>query len=102
MIVYSVTVHVKESNIEDFIEATKANHLGTRTEEGNLRFDVLQSADEPGRFLLYEVYKSTEAVAEHKKTEHYLKWRETVADWMAKPREGLCHNVICPSEKDKW
>ena len=52
--------------------------------------------------LLYEVYASKEAVAAHKETPHYNKWRETVADWMAKPRAGRMHKIICPEETTMW
>ncbi len=102
MIVYCVTVHVKPEHIDEFIAATVENHRATRQESGNIRFDVLQSGDDPGRFFLYEVYESTEAVGAHKATPHYSTWRETVADWMAKPREGLMHQVVCPEEVDQW
>jgi autoinducer 2-degrading protein len=67
-----------------------------------MRFDVLQSMTDPTRFLLYEAYQSEEEAATHKKTEHYLKWRKTVASWMATPREGITHRVICPKDRSKW
>ena len=96
MIVTTVLVHVKSEHINDFIEASKKNHEASIRESGNMRFDVLQSRDDPSRFLLYEAYESDEAAAAHKKTEHYLEWRETVADWMAEPRQGIPYNAICP------
>ncbi len=102
MIVTTVIVYVKPENIDDFIEASKKNHQCSIQEPGNMRFDVLQCTDDPSRFLLYEAYESEEAAAYHKKTEHYLKWRDTVADWMAKPREGIPHKVICPGDRKKW
>ena len=102
MIVYCVTVHVKPGHEDDFAAATVENHLNTRQEPGNLRFDVLRSADEPSKFFLYEVYDSSESVAAHKETAHYLKWRETVADWMEKPRERRMHHVVCPTGSPEW
>ena len=98
MIVDCVAVYVKKEHIGDFIEASTANHLGAVAEPGNLRFDVLQCADDPSRFLLYEAYESPDAVKAHKETSHYLAWRDTVAPWMAKPREGVSYNVICPAD----
>ena len=100
MICTCVHVYVKEENIDDFIQASIPNHQGSIQEPGNLRFDVLQSKDEPSKFLLYEAYESEEDAKAHKNTEHYLKWRETVADWMAKPREGVPYNIICPQRKE--
>ena len=102
MIAYCVNVYVKKENVGDFIAATIENHKGTIQEQGNMRFDVLQRGDDSSKFMLYEVYESEEAVSEHKKTPHYLKWRETVTGWMAKPREGVSHAVICPKDRSLW
>ena len=46
--------------------------------------------------MLYEAYETAEGAAAHKQTEHYLTWRETVAPWMAQPRQGKPYNVIAP------
>jgi autoinducer 2-degrading protein len=83
-----VHVHIKPERVTDFIEATQRNHQASVKEPGNCRFDVLQLADEPTRFVLYEAYASEADASAHKSTEHYLRWRETVADWMAEPRAG--------------
>ena len=102
MIVTCVAVYVKKEHIDDFINASVENHKGSINEPGNMRFDVLQSKDDPSRFLLYEAYESEEASAAHKKTAHYLKWKETVSGWMAQPREGIPYTVICPEERSQW
>lgn len=96
MIVTTVIVYVKEEHIEDFIKATIANHTESVKEPGNLRFDVLQCTDDPTRFTLYEAYESDDAAKAHKNTAHYLKWRETVESYMAKPRQGIPHKVVAP------
>ena len=102
MVVTAVMVQVKPDSITGFIEATIKNHEGAVREPGNLRFDVLQNADDPSRFMLYEVYESEEAAAAHKKTAHYLAWKKAVEDWMQKPRTGVPYDVIMPPEKNKW
>lgn len=102
MIVNAVTVHVKPEHVAEFIAATRKNHEGTRTEPGNHRFDVLQSADDPARFLLYEVFAGDEAVEAHRKTPHYLAWRAAVEPMMAKPREGRMHRIIAPENPAAW
>ena len=83
-----VHVRVKPDGVDAFIEASAANHRASVEEPGNRRFDVLRSAEDPCRFLLYEAYLDAEAAAAHKRTDHYLAWRETVADMMAEPRRG--------------
>ncbi|MDF2723341.1 MAG: Antibiotic biosynthesis monooxygenase [Paenibacillus sp.] len=102
MIVTIVKVYVKPEHVESFIAATVENHQGSVQEPGNLRFDILQHRDDPAAFTLYEAYESDEASARHKETPHYLKWRDTVAPWMAKPREGTPHRVIAPAESSRW
>jgi len=102
MIVTVVNVVVKPENIEQFIEATIENHQNSIKEKGNLRFDFLQYRDNPSAFTLYEAYESDEVAAAHKKTAHYLKWRDAVESWMAKPREGIAPNVLAPLGKSAW
>ena len=89
MIATLVFVDVKPENVEDFRAITLYNHENSRKEAGNVRFDVLQDNSNPTQFLLYEVFESEEAAAFHKTTEHYLKWRETVAPYMASPRKAI-------------
>ncbi len=96
MIVTCVYVWVKTENVEEFIQASLENHRYSIQEPGNLRFDVLQSSTDPTQFLIYEAYDSPEAAATHKQTPHYLKWKETVAPWMAKPREGVPYLALAP------
>jgi autoinducer 2-degrading protein len=92
-----VYVTVKPEHIDDFIEASRQNHEASVLEPGNRRFDVLQSAEDPARFVLYEAYESAADAASHKETAHYRTWRETVADWMAEPRRGEPFSGLFPT-----
>ncbi|MCL5802111.1 MAG: antibiotic biosynthesis monooxygenase, partial [Gammaproteobacteria bacterium] len=47
-----VHVHVLSQHVDDFITATRANHEASVREPGNRRFDVLQSVEDPARFIL--------------------------------------------------
>jgi autoinducer 2-degrading protein len=96
MVVACVHVRVKSEYVDDFIAASKENHLGSVREEGNLRFDICQSRQDPTVFLLYEAYSSQEAAAAHKETVHYRKWRDSVTDWMAEPRSADQYSLLFP------
>jgi autoinducer 2-degrading protein len=98
MIVTLVRIWVNKPHIDEFITATIENHANTIKEPGNLRFDVLHDAADPARFVLYEVFESDEAIAVHKSTSHYIKWRDLVAGWMAQPRQGIRYQVVRPVE----
>lgn len=91
-----VYVQVKPQHIADFVEASRLNHEASIQEPGNLRFDVLQLADDPSRFMLYKAYQTKADAATHKETSHYKRWRESVADWMAAPREGVAYKGLFP------
>ncbi len=93
-----VHVHVKPEHLEAFIQATRRNHEASIREPGCVRFDVLQDAQDPARFVLYEAYRSTEDAAAHKRTPHYLQWREAVSEWMAEPRRGDPYTGLFPAE----
>jgi autoinducer 2-degrading protein len=99
MIVTCVHVHVKPESVNDFIKASTLNHLESVKEPGNLRFDFVQQADDPCRFMIYEAYESDEAAAAHKNTPHYLKWRDIVQEMMVEPRKGVKYNILQPSKK---
>lgn len=88
MLATIVAVDVRPECIEAFKRISVYNHENSRKEPGNVRFDVLQSNDDPTKFFLYEVYEDADAAAAHKKTEHYLRWRDEVAAYMASPRHG--------------
>ncbi len=102
MIVTFVHVWVNPLYIGEFIEACKENHYESVKEPGNLRFDILQDAADPAKFTLYEAYDSEESSKAHKETLHYKVWRDKVAGWMAKPREGVKHVIICPQDPSAW
>jgi (4S)-4-hydroxy-5-phosphonooxypentane-2,3-dione isomerase len=94
MYVVAVTVFVKPESVQPFIAATLVNARNTRRESGNARFDLLQSEEDPARFLLYECYKSKDDFTAHQQTPHYLTWKSTVADMMAQPRQGVRHHAL--------
>ena len=99
MTVTLVHVNVKPEYIRTFIEATRVNRELSVKEPGNLRFDILQDEKDPGKFVLYEAYESEQFAATHKETAHYKVWRDTVAPWMSRPREGVKHRLLFPLAK---
>ena len=99
MIATCVHVWVNPESMEEFIKVSIENHKKSIKEPGNLRFDILQDKTDLNKFVLYEAYESEEASAAHKKTAHYLKWRDTVKNMMVKPREGVAHFILAPLGK---
>ncbi len=101
MYIVCVQVHVKPEFVDDFIKASKENHEQTRKNEpANVRWDLSQQENDPTHFFIYEVYRTKEDFPAHQQTPHYLKWKETVADWMAEPRVGTRFLNLYPNDGD--
>lgn len=96
MLIVHVHVHVKPESVADFRQATIENARASVQERGIARFDVIQQQDDLTRFVLIEVYRTPEAPAAHKETAHYAKWRDTVADMMAEPRQSVKYGEVYP------
>ena len=101
MFIVHVFVHVQSGSVEAFKEATIENARNSLQEPGVARFDVVQQLDDPTRFVLVEAYRTPGDPAEHKKTAHYQKWRDAVADMMAEPRKSLKYAHVYPDET-RW
>ncbi len=99
MLVVHVQVRVKPEGIVAFKEATLQNARQSLREPGIARFDVLQQAEDPTRFVLVEVYRTAEAPAQHKATPHYQLWRDTVAPLMAEPRQSVKLTNLFPDDR---
>jgi len=93
-----VHVHIKPGCVEAFIAASRTNHEVSVQEPGNRRFDVLQSPEDPTRFVLYEAYVTAADAAAHKQSAHYHAWRSAVVDMMAEPRQGNLYQGLYPAD----
>ncbi len=95
-----VHIHVKPEFVEAFKQATLENAAKSVKETGNIRFDILQQAEDPTRFVLVEIYRTAEASGAHKETAHYKLWRDAVMKMMAEPRQGIRFVNIFPQDAD--
>ena len=98
MLIVHVFVHVEANQVEAFKKATIENARNSIQEQGIARFDLIQEEADPTRFVLVEVYRTLDDPARHKKTEHYLRWRDTVAGMMAEPRTAIKYSNVYPDE----
>jgi quinol monooxygenase YgiN len=94
MPIFHIHIHVKPEFLEAFAEATRENARNSVQEPGITRFEALQEADDPTRFLLMETYRDASDQARHRETAHYLKWRDTVAGMMAEPRTPVKYVAV--------
>jgi quinol monooxygenase YgiN len=100
MLIVHVHIRVKPEFVEEFRQATIENARASVQEPGIARFDVMQLDDDATRFMLTEIYRTPEAVAAHKETAHYAKWRDAVAPMMAEPRQRAQYKAVFPDGND--
>ncbi|MEO5961060.1 MAG: antibiotic biosynthesis monooxygenase [Opitutaceae bacterium] len=100
MLVVHVHVRVKPECVEAFKAVTLANATASLREPGIARFDVMQQADEPTRFVLVEAYRTPAAPAAHKETAHYATWRDAVVPMMAEPRTSAKFANVFPADSE--
>jgi autoinducer 2-degrading protein len=100
MLVVHVHVHVKPECVEAFKAATLENARQSIREPGIARFDAVQQADDPTRFVLVEAYRTPDAPAAHKETKHYQVWRDAVAPMMAEARTSVKFENLFPNDEE--
>jgi (4S)-4-hydroxy-5-phosphonooxypentane-2,3-dione isomerase len=100
MHIVHVDIHVKPEFVEQFIVATIDNASNSVQEPGVVRFDFVQQADDPTRFVLVEIYLTPADGDTHKQTAHYARWRDTVANMMVEARVGTKYVNILPTDEN--
>jgi (4S)-4-hydroxy-5-phosphonooxypentane-2,3-dione isomerase len=99
MLIVHVHVRVQPEFVEQFKEATIENAGNSVKEPGIARFDVVQQQDDLTRFVLVEVYRTSEAPALHRETAHYLAWRDRVESMLAEPRTRVTYSAVYPGDQ---
>jgi (4S)-4-hydroxy-5-phosphonooxypentane-2,3-dione isomerase len=99
LFVVHVHARVKADAVAAFRAASLDNARESVREPGIARFDVVQSREDPTRFVLVEVYRDETAPAAHKQTAHYARWRDAVADLMAEPRTSTRYVNVFPDDR---
>jgi len=70
-----INIKVKHEFLEEFKQICIENAKNSIKEPLIKRFDVLQQADDPTRFILVEAYDNESGIDVHRKTAHYNKWK---------------------------
>ena len=97
MFVQLVHIRIKPGKVAEFLEVFRGNFEGTRQEQGNYRFDVLQDPENENHFVIYEAFENEAAVDAHRMTDHYKATVEGLADLMTTgTREKEFFRLVMP------
>lgn len=75
---FQLLVKVKADKLDEFMEVALHDARESVKEPGNLRFEVYQQADDPTRLVIFEIYRSEEALEFHRQTDYIKTWRAAV------------------------
>jgi (4S)-4-hydroxy-5-phosphonooxypentane-2,3-dione isomerase len=100
LLIVHVDIAVVPDQLQGFLAATEENAVASRRELGVVRFDVLSDRADPNHVVLVEIYRDEAAAAAHKDTGHYQRWRDIVAQMMARPRAATRYVNTSPEDAD--
>ncbi len=101
MYILQVNIHVKPEHLEEFKNVSIENAAASTVDEpGCARFDIMQDASDPTRFIYMEVYQNADAASKHKETKHYNHWREVAEPLLAEPRTRVIYTNVFPTDLD--
>ncbi|WP_095154117.1 putative quinol monooxygenase [Pseudomonas sp. Irchel 3E13] len=81
------TISPKPEYLDAVEQAMRLMVRHSRSEPGNLRYDLfLRDGDSP-TFELFELYRDDAAVEAHRQSPHYQAYRSATADWLAAPTQ---------------
>ena len=94
---FTLIVRIDTDEPQAIIDAVNACSPPTRKEDGNIRYQLHQSADEPDTFILYERWQSLGELDAHLKAEHTRRLLE-VLDAKASIELKVMRPIVAPGE----
>jgi (4S)-4-hydroxy-5-phosphonooxypentane-2,3-dione isomerase len=93
-ILHTAHLRVHDDAVSAFRERLLRHARTTLDQEaGCHRFDVNQDTTDPALFLLIEIYADDAALETHRKSAHYLQFREDVKDWVTERTWWFWHKI---------
>ncbi len=80
MITIIVNIDIVPNKLQDFIKETKIARDHSLSEDGCVLYTINYDPRNENNIILVEAYKHQKALDFHKTTDHFLRWRENVAD----------------------
>lgn len=80
--IHTAHLTVQSDHVEAFRESAGRHAEVSRGEPGCLGFDVYQSEASASLFFFFEIYRDLEALDAHRKSAHFLAFRQAVDGWV--------------------
>lgn len=89
-----VIFSIKTAKNAEFLEVMKEVIEQTRTEPGNLKYELCVDESNPQRYFLIEMYQDRTAYEFHTKQSYLQNLRESLAEILSVPAEVIRGNLI--------
>ncbi len=94
------SIHIKPEHVDEFLAITAPFAGESLRESGLVSFALLQQANDPARFSMFDVYHDDQAYEEHLKSAHYLVWMNSITPTLAEPMRPHPYMPIFPPPED--
>lgn len=99
MYVVIASLHLKPGRKDDFMAAMLEDAEATMAKEEYVyAFEIVEDEQDADRLHLVEVYRDQASHQKHKESPHFLKWRDTTADWFAEPMSVKRGHTLFPPD----
>jgi quinol monooxygenase YgiN len=92
------TIHaffkVEPKHRDEFLAVAKKVVEGTRTEEGNISYNLLEDAEQPNVFVFLEKWQDQNALDIHEKTPHFGEFVKAVKGLLLEPFTADVFEVV--------
>ena len=93
MIIIHACFQVKAEQEYDFLNEIKSLIEASRTEAGNISYDLLKDSEKAGSYTMVELWKDMEAVQTHNQAEHFTNFMTKAPQFMAAPADVKLFNA---------
>ncbi|MDO7906068.1 putative quinol monooxygenase [Paenibacillus sp. JX-17] len=87
MIIIHAHLQVKPEQEQAFLEAAQTLIPATRSEEGNISYDLTKSTEKEHHYTMIELWKDEAATAAHNTSAHFQAFVQQAANFMAAPMD---------------
>jgi autoinducer 2-degrading protein len=95
MISLLVTLEVAPDRVDEFLRYIKEEAADARTKEpGCRRFEISRSVEKANVFTLTEAYDDLAALEAHRKTPHFLLFRQRADGGLIVSKTSVCGEVV--------
>ncbi|WP_199903438.1 putative quinol monooxygenase [Neisseria wadsworthii] len=74
----AATITIKPEYRSELLDVLQKLVVASRNEAGNIRYDLHQDLDNENRFVFFENWQNTAAVEEHKASNHFQNFLQSI------------------------